>query len=158
MQSQNNFIRTIELKSYLFDELPAEWQEVCQKAKESAFQAYAIYSNFRVGAAVLLENNTILSANNQENAAYPSGLCAERTLLFYTHANYPELKIKAIAIYSPDTTSLLTPCGGCRQVLLEYEHLQKENIATLIQKDEHVFVLDSAKDWLPFEFSDNTLK
>jgi len=105
-----------------------------------------------------VEDNTIITGNNQENIAYPSGLCAERTALFYTHSQFPNKKIKAIAIYSPDATSLLTPCGACRQVMIEYENLQEAPIATLLIHSNDVYVLSSTKDWLPFEFNEKKLK
>jgi cytidine deaminase len=117
-----------------------------------------VYSKFRVGAAVLLDDGHIISGNNQENVAFPSGLCAERTVLFYTHANFPDKKIKAIAIYSPDAKYLLTPCGACRQVMIEYENIQNEPIQTIIISEKEIYVLESVKDWLPFEFSENLLK
>lgn len=152
-------IKTIELKEFSYHEVSQEWVMLCEKARESAFRAYAVYSHFRVGAAVLLDDHTIICGNNQENSAYPSGLCAERTALFYAHAQYPNQKIKAIAIYSPDAqSSILTPCGACRQVMVEYEHLQQESIHTLIVTDEKIYVMYSAKDWLPFEFSEKSLK
>lgn len=158
MKEKKTLHKNITLKLYDLTELPEKWQELCRLAKQAAIRAYAAYSSFRVGAAVLLDDNTILSGNNQENAAYPSGLCAERTVLFYTHANYPDKKILAIAIYSPDTSSLLTPCGACRQVLIEYEKKQQENIFTLIVSNEGIYLMSSATDWLPFEFSDNQLR
>lgn len=157
MQIKDIITKTIELKVYSIKDIPEKWQELCKKAKEYSIKAYAPYSKFRVGCTVLLNDGSIVAGNNQENAAYPSGLCAERTVLFYTHANYPDKKIIAIAIYSPDATSLLTPCGACRQVLIEYENIQQENIITLILNKEDVYVLNSAKDWLPFEFSENVL-
>lgn len=157
MNEKQILSKTITLKVYSFDEVPDEWKRLCNASKTAASKAYAAYSHFRVGAAVLLEDGIIVSGNNQENAAYPSGLCAERTALFYTHAQYPDKKIRAIAIYSPDAASLLTPCGACRQVMLEYESIQKENIITLIVFEDKVYVMETTKDWLPFEFSENSL-
>ncbi|GAB4201419.1 MAG: cytidine deaminase [Bacteroidia bacterium] len=158
MKEKKTLHKNIELKLYETTELPEKWKELCNLARQAANDAYAVYSSFRVGAAVLLEDGTILKGNNQENAAYPSGLCAERTVLFYTHANYPDKKILAIAIYSPDTQSLLTPCGACRQVLLEYEKNQITPIQTLIVSKEGIYIMSSAADWLPFEFSENQLR
>ncbi|GIV26720.1 MAG: hypothetical protein KatS3mg027_0534 [Bacteroidia bacterium] len=144
-----------EVRLTVFDlnELSEPLKYLCEKAKNMAFQAYSVYSNFRVGAAVLLEDGQIIGGNNQENVAFPSGLCAERTALFYAHAQFPDKKIKAIAIYSPDAKNLLTPCGACRQVMLEYESIQGDSIQTFIVTNEEVYVMDSVKDWLPFEFS-----
>lgn len=159
MVEKKTIKRTIELKVFTFDSLSEELKKLCQEAQKSALNAYAVYSKFRVGAAVLLEDNTIITGNNQENIAYPSGLCAERTALFYTHSQFPDKKIKAIAIYSPDATSLLTPCGACRQVMIEYENLQNVPIATLlVTNNDEVYILSSSKDWLPFEFNERSLK
>lgn len=154
MKEKKVLNKTISLKCYNLEDVSKEYQDLYEAAKISADKAYAEYSKFRVGASVLLEDGTILSANNQENVAYPSGLCAERTVLFYTHAQYPDKQIKAIAIYSPDAQNLLTPCGACRQVMIEYEHLQKQNITTIIFQNNEVFILDAVKDWLPFEFNE----
>jgi len=150
--------KSIELKVFSKDSLSDELKKLCDVCIASASNAYAVYSKFRVGAAVLLDNGHIVSGNNQENVAFPSGLCAERTVLFYTHANFPDKKIKAIAIYSPDAKNLLTPCGACRQVMLEYENIQMQPIQTIIIFDNEIYVLESVKDWLPFEFSENLLK
>lgn len=156
--NEKSLQKTVTLYVYRSENMPSEWVDLCVQAQKAAQRAYAPYSKFRVGAAVLLEDSSIITANNQENAAYPSGLCAERTVLFYTHAQYPDKKIQALAIYSPDTTSLLTPCGACRQVLVEYENLQQATIQTLLVTNKEIYVLPVAKDWLPFEFSENTLK
>jgi len=158
MIEKDTIKKTIELKVFTFESLTNEFKKLCNEAQKSALNAYAVYSKFRVGAAVLLEDNTIITGNNQENIAYPSGLCAERTALFYTHSQFPNKKIKAIAIYSPDATSLLTPCGACRQVMIEYETLQETPIATLLIHSNDVYILSSTKDWLPFEFNEKKLK
>jgi cytidine deaminase len=150
--------KSIELKVFSKDSLSDELKKLCDVCIKSANNAYAVYSKFRVGSAVLLDDGHIVSGNNQENVAFPSGLCAERTVLFYTHANFPDKKIKAIAIYSPDAKNLLTPCGACRQVMIEYENIQNEPIQTIIISEKEVYVLESVKDWLPFEFSENLLK
>ena len=158
MIEKDTIKKTIELKVFTFESLTDEFKKLCNEAQKAALNAYTVYSKFKVGAAVLLEDNTIITGNNQENIAYPSGLCAERTALFYTHSQFPNKKIKAIAIYSPDATSLLTPCGACRQVMIEYENLQEAPIATLLIHSNDVYVLSSTKDWLPFEFNEKKLK
>jgi len=150
--------KSIELKVFSKDSLSDELKKLCDACMASAQNAYAVYSKFRVGAAVLLDDGHIISGNNQENVAFPSGLCAERTVLFYTHANFPDKKIKTIAIYSPDAKNLLTPCGACRQVMIEYENIRNEPIQTIIISEKEVYVLESVKDWLPFEFSENLCK
>lgn len=158
MKEKRILKKVIELKEYSISAIPEQYQKLCDESKRAAMKAYAVYSKFRVGAAVLLEDGIIVSGNNQENVAYPSGLCAERTALFYTHAQYPTKQIKAIAVYSPDATSLLTPCGACRQVMIEYEKKQKTPITTLIVQEDSVYIMPSVSDWLPFEFSENLLK
>ena len=98
----------------------AEDERLMLAAREAAAKAYAPYSKFRVGAAALLDNGEVVAASNQENAAYPSGLCAERTTVFYANAKYPEAKILRLLIYAETdkgpVRSPITPCGACRQV------------------------------------------
>ena len=101
--------------------VPACYEELSEKALAAAGKAYCIYSGFAVGAAVLLENGTIVLGNNQENVAYPSGLCAERTALFYAGAAYPDVPVKALAITAcfkgRPRKEVVSPCGACRQVI-----------------------------------------
>jgi cytidine deaminase len=115
-----------------------------------------------VGAAVLLENGEIISANNQENAAYPSGLCAERTALFFANATYPDQKVEAIAVaawYNGQFThDVITPCGACRQVLLETENRFHAPIKVLMLGGEGIYVVPAIKDLLPLSFGDEMLK
>ena len=103
--------------------VPACYEELSEKALAAAGKAYCIYSDFAVGAAVLLENGTIVLGNNQENVAYPSGLCAERTALFYASAAYPDVPVKALAITAcfkgRPRKEVVSPCGACRQVMSE---------------------------------------
>ena len=133
-----------------------------EEAKKSCQRSYAPYSNFHVGAAVLLENGEVVSGNNQENAAYPSGLCAERVAIFYANSVYPEQKIEAIAIaaWSNDTFTkdAITPCGGCRQVLLETENRFSSPMRILMYSEEGVYVVNSIKNLLPLSFGDEQLK
>ena len=115
----------IEVKVLSFSELSEEKKVLIEKAKEASFAAYAPYSKFSVGVAVLLENGIVVVGNNQENVAYPSGLCAERTALFAANANYPNVAPKALAIAAQTGGKFLenpiSPCGSCRQVILEAE-------------------------------------
>jgi len=154
---------TLETKVYIYshDELKIEWQELIVEAKKSVQNAYAPYSKFNVGAAVLLENGEVISANNQENATYPSGLCAERVAVFYANAKYPQVPIKAIAIAAFTNNSYLekpiTPCGACRQVLLESENRLKSNIEILMYGTSHTIVINSAKELLPLSFDESSL-
>ncbi|MDO5972164.1 cytidine deaminase [Flavivirga aquimarina] len=113
---------------YLYDDLDALPKEVIllmQKAIEARDKAYAPYSNFSVGAALLLDNGKIITGSNQENASYPSGLCAERTAIYYAGSQYPKAKIIRMAISAgsknKQTTEPIPPCGACRQAIAEYE-------------------------------------
>jgi cytidine deaminase len=119
--------------------------------------AYAPYSHFYVGAAIQLENGTIIRGNNQENAAFPSGLCAERVAVFYAGANHPGVRIKAIAITARSSGYTkgepITPCGSCRQSLLEYEIAQKSDILIyMISPSGEIIVAKSVKQLLPLHF------
>lgn len=129
-----------------------------EEATKARQNAYAPYSHFHVGCAVLLENGEILIGNNQENAAYPSGLCAERVTIFNIGANYPNVKIKKLYVIGgpaskPSFSTATPPCGGCRQSLLEYETKQNEPIEIYFSGTEGaVFKCSSVKDLLPFSF------
>lgn len=118
----------IESTLYIFEDLsglPQDVKHLMQKATEAREKAYAPYSNFSVGAAILLDNNEIITGNNQENASYPSGLCAERTAIYYAGAKYPDAKIVRMAIIAGSkkskTSKPIPPCGACRQAIAEYE-------------------------------------
>ncbi len=132
------------------------------KAIEATKSAYAPYSEFRVGAAVLLENGEIITGNNQENAAYPSGLCAERVAMFYASAKFPGVPFVAIAITAnSDKINInhpVSPCGACRQVMVEYEVLSKNPIKVILAgKTGPIHIIDSVKDLLPFSFGPDEL-
>ena len=125
----------IESTLYIYetlDELPKEVVVLMQKAFEAREKAYAPYSNFNVGAAILLDNGEIITGNNQENASYPSGLCAERTAIYYAGSQYPNAKVVRMAISatskSKPTSSPVPPCGACRQAIAEYEVKQETPI------------------------------
>jgi len=132
------------------------------KAREAAMGGYAPYSGFRVGAAVLLENGAIVIGNNQENAAYPSGLCAERTALFSASAQYPKVPIIAVAISAIDNmnqhTPIIKPCGACRQVMAEYEDLANKSMRILLDGNDGVFALQGIDNLLPLRFKNSDLK
>ncbi len=153
---------TTKIKVYLLDECTETEKKLIEEAKQATKNAYAPYSHFHVGAAVLLENGEILSGNNQENAAYPSGLCAERTTVFFANANYPDQKITALAVAAYNkgkfTTDVITPCGACRQVLLEIENKWRSPMKIFLYSDEGVYVFESIKDLLPLSFGDDMLK
>ena len=132
-------------------------------AKNSLKSAYAPYSGFLVGASVLLENGEVIAGNNQENVAYPSGLCAERVAIFYASSEFPNTKIKSIAITAIskkfEIKDVISPCGACRQVIAEYEIKQDENIRVLLhQANDTVIIINSISDLLPFMFISKGLK
>ncbi len=144
-------------------ELNSEEQELLKKAREASKFAYAPYSNFYVGAALLLENGVIVTGNNQENVAYPSGLCAERVAIYAAGAQYPNIAIKTIAITcnskSFKVDQPLSPCGACRQAMSEYEVRHNQNIRTILAGETgKIQVMDSIADLLPFMFKAEELK
>ena len=143
--------------------LSKEENSLVHLAINSLKSAYAPYSGFMVGAAVLLENGEIISGNNQENVAYPSGLCAERVAIYYAGAKFPNVKIKKIAISAVsknfDFTDVVSPCGSCRQAIAEYEVKQDKNIKILLHHpNDDIFIVNSVADLLPFMFKSKGLK
>lgn len=132
--------------------------ELIKQAHDAAQRAYAPYSRFRVGAAILLENGEIIQGNNQENSSYPVGTCAERTALFYASSRFPGVKIKAIAI-AAETSEPIPPCGLCRQALLEYETIQNQNIPVIMGgKTGKIWKTTSVASLLPLQFDHHHLK
>jgi len=128
-----------------------------QKAEQARLQAYAPYSNFLVGAALQLDNGEVVTGSNQENAAYPSGLCAERTAIFYAHHTYPKAKITALAITAGPrdrkNDNAVPPCGGCRQVLAEFESTQNSKFPIYFSGTTGAVIMaESAESLLPFIF------
>lgn len=145
-----------------YQELSDIEKTLFDKAKSIREQAYATYSNFWVGCAILLENGEIITGNNQENAAYPSGLCAERTTIFWASANYPDIKIKKLFVIGAPkdaiTSVAIPPCGGCRQAILEYEAKQKDAIEIYFASlDGEIMKSKSIRDLLPFSFDSSFL-
>ena len=156
-------ISSIALEYDSFEELDNEAKNLILKAKEATKKAYAPYSNFKVGAAVLLDNGLIITGNNQENAAYPSGLCAERVALFAASSQYPEAAVKAVAITAHSDEFIIDtpiyPCGACRQVLAEYEYKFGKDIKLILTGNEgKVLVIKNIKTVLPFIFDASKLK
>lgn len=142
----------VQFTEYTVSEISRSERQLISAAKKAASHAYAPYSQFKVGAAVQMKNGKILSANNQENAAYPSGLCAERVALFFSSSRYPKQRIKAIAITH-------VPCGACRQAIIEYERKQNSPIRIIILKGENTtLVSEGISHLLPFAFTDKELK
>lgn len=145
------------------NDLSPEEKNLLQKAKEAVNGAYAPYSSFSVGAAVLLNNNEIVTGNNQENAAYPSGLCAERVAIFYASSKFPGIAIKAIAVAckknGKELNELLSPCGSCRQAIAEYETRDNQEIRIIMPgENDKVYAAKSIKSLLPLMFNRKHLK
>lgn len=142
-----------------WEALQPEDRRLLQEALASAGKAYAPYSKFTVGACVRLEDGTLVRGNNQENASYPQGLCAERVALFAASALYPGKRITGIALAGPSSPTPLSPCGGCRQVLLEYEQKQQSPIPVIMgSAGGPALRIAQASDLLPFCFSKENLK
>lgn len=143
------------------DMLPPTDRMLLLRARQACQDAYAPYSNFYVGAAILLENGQVITGTNQENAAYPSGLCAERTAIFWTGSHYPHEKIVAMAIAAHPKGGAfvpISPCGACRQVLSEYENKQNSPIRLIMQANaEQFYVIERVNDLLPLKFSKENL-
>ena len=138
------------------DELKAKDKELAQAAIDATATAYAPYSKFNVGAAVLFEDGEIVKGSNQENAAYPSGICAERTALFYASASRPNKAMAALAIAASQEGSLLetpvTPCGACRQVMAQYQLKSGIPMRILLVGAHKIWEFGKVDDLLPFTF------
>jgi cytidine deaminase len=160
-------MKEIKIQStiYVFDtieELPKDIVLLMNKAIEAREKAYAPYSNFNVGAALLLDNNEIITGSNQENASYPSGLCAERTAIYYANSQYPNNRIVRMAISAGSkknkTTSPIPPCGACRQAIAEYEVKQDFPIEIYFMGEiGKIAKSDSLANLLPFIFDKSVL-
>lgn len=145
------------------DELSQDDASLLNKAKEAAEQAYAPYSNFFVGAAAKLFNNEIVTGSNQENASYPVGICAERSLLATAATLYKNIPIESMAVayhnYNGNSSNPISPCGMCRQYILEYEVRTNAPIRLILGSlNGSVIVVKSAKQLLPFSFTAENLK
>lgn len=154
---------TISTQVRLFspDELPAEDWQLVEEACQMTHTSYSPYSHFQVGAALRLADGRIFRGSNQENAAFPTGLCAERTAFFAAQANAPEAAPVAIAIAAftsgTFTTRPVAPCGSCRQALLEAETRYQQPIRVLLYGVEGVYVIESMKALLPLDFDGSDL-
>ncbi|MFO7826971.1 MAG: cytidine deaminase [Cyclobacterium sp.] len=159
MKENQKITHTNTLQVIPWKELDPIRKDLIQLATKAVELAYAPYSNFRVGAAVVLENGQTFWANNQENICFPVGVCAERLLLGYTHANHPDLRpdILAIVAQKSDNSGLatVTPCGLCRQSISEYEMKFKKPIEILMYRpDGTVLQANGVEVLLPFKFED----
>ncbi len=144
------------IQVYDYNELVEEDKILVDKAKAMTEKSYAPYSKFHVGAALLLSNGKIVGGSNQENVAFPSGTCAERTTIFYAHSKYPDAKFEKLAIAAWQNGDFIknpvTPCGACRQAILEYEKLGGTPIKIYLYGKDKVYVVNGVKDLLPLQF------
>jgi len=145
-----------------YDELPKAVASLMDKAIEARQKAYAPYSKFSVGAAILLDNNQIVTGNNQENASYPSGLCAERTAIYYAGSQFPDAKIVTMALTAGSrinqTITPIPPCGACRQAIAEYEVKQETPIEIYFMGETGKIVQSkSLANLLPLVFDKSVL-
>lgn len=150
-----------ELSLLKFEELDDMSKALVKNAIEATDKSYSPYSHFKVGAALRLEDGTIVIGANQENAAFPVTMCAERAAIFNAQSNHPELAITAIAIAAKSIEGLVktpvSPCGSCRQVILEMEQRYQRNIKILLCGTDGIYVIDSIKDLLPLSFVDESM-
>jgi cytidine deaminase len=149
-------IRIVYNEYESLDQLDPRDRELAQAAIEATKSSYAPYSHFNVGAAVRLDNGEIIKGSNQENAAYPSGICAERTAMFYASANYPENAMTAIAITASQNGTLcdnpVTPCGSCRQVMAQYQTKGGQPMEILLIGGKKIWKFGKVDDVLPLIF------
>ena len=146
-----------------YDELTAQDRHLVDAAKLATQRSYAPYSRFNVGAAALLTDGTVITGTNQENAAYPSGLCAERTTLFYAGSSHPDKAVAALAIaaYTDGafTPTPIAPCGACRQVMLETEQRGGTPIRILLYGTQGIYIIEGGtRELLPFTFDASFLE
>lgn len=155
----------VESIFYVYDhikDIPQDVQRLMKKASEARNNAYAPYSKFHVGASLLLDNGEVVSGSNQENASYPSGLCAERTAIYYSGANFPESRILKMAIIAGSTKNKtskpIPPCGACRQAIAEYEIKQESPIEIYFTGESgKVVKSNSLANLLPLLFDKSVL-
>lgn len=152
----------IAIRHCQLDELTDADRELIDRAMKATDNAYAEYSHFYVGAALRLANGRIVIGANQENAAFPSGLCAERTAVFSAQANFPDQSIEALALVARNDNGLVdspvTPCGACRQVLLGVEERYGRSMRVLMYGKSGIYIVGSVKDLLPLSFVDSSMK
>ncbi len=155
MQNKKLEINYLEYSG--LEELEPKDRELCEAAEKALTGSYAPYSKFNVGAAVRLSDGSIVTGANQENAAYPSGLCAERTAMFSAHANHPDMPMTAIAITAAQNGKLnediTAPCGACRQVMAEYQKVSGRKWTILLYGKKKIIKLSQVDDILPFIFT-----
>ena len=152
----------INMQFCQMDELSAEDQELVRAAIGATANSYARYSNFNVGAALRLADGSITTGANQENAAFPSGLCAERCAIFAAQSHHPEHAITALAIAAKNVNGLMpdpvSPCGACRQVILEMEDRYQQPVRILLYGTRGIYCINSIKDLMPLSFVDENMR
>ena len=153
----------IAVKIYDYEELDAADRELMDAAREATNRSYAPYSHFSVGAAARLANGIVVTGTNQENAAYPSGLCAERTTLFYANSQHPDQAVTTLAIAARNEhdeflESPIPPCGACRQVMLETEKRFKQPMRVLLYGKKGIYELKNVGELLPLSFDASAMK
>jgi cytidine deaminase len=152
----------INMQFCQMEELSADDQELVKAAIGATANSYARYSNFNVGAALRLADGSITIGANQENAAFPSGLCAERSAIFAAQSQHPEHAITALAIAAKNANGLMpdpvSPCGSCRQVVLEVEDRYKQPVRILLYGTRGVYCINSVKDLMPLSFVDENMR
>ena len=143
-------------------ELPQPDQDLLLAARDAARNAYAPYSKFEVGAALLLENGEIITGSNQENADFTDGICGERVAIFYAHSKFPDVPVKSMAVTAKNSKGLIVehaqPCGSCRQVLIETEARYKKAMRIIMDGRKKIQVLEGADNLLPFAFKPGALE
>lgn len=150
------------IKVYRFEELSEEDKQLINVAKEATKTSYSPYSNFAVGAAVRLVSGIIVEGSNQENAAFPSGLCAERTTLFYANSRYPDQAVETLAVAAYAKGDFLenpiAPCGACRQVMLETENRFETPVRILLHSRNEIYEIRKVGDLLPLSFDSSAME
>ena len=147
-----------KIRVYSYSELSEADKNLIDLAKSATQRSYAPYSRFNVGAALLIANGEIITGSNQENVAFPSGICAERTTCFYANSSYPGVRFVKLAIAAYHngafTPHPVSPCGACRQVLAEYEKLGGGKLEIMLYGDDEIYVLNEVADLLPLIFDE----
>jgi len=153
----NEFNIVAKIQVFSYEELNPDEKILVDQAKESVTRSYSPYSMFQVGAAIRLLNGEIVTGSNQENIAYPSGLCAERTALFYANSRFPDQAVDMIAVAAftdgDFTEEPVPPCGSCRQVILEAQNRYKHPIKMLLCGKTRIYKVEKITDLLPLSFS-----
>lgn len=155
--NEKKIVVPIVIKNYA--ELSDMESRLVELAREATYRSYSPFSHFKVGAAIALDNGEIVCGSNQENVAFPSGTCAERSACFYAGATYPEAKFETIAIAARDGSDdfveePVAPCGACRQSLLQYETLAGHGVKVILVGRNKVYILPSVSSLLPLSFTD----